>query len=142
MSFTEQLLEHPFSMIVAGPSKAGKSVYTSKLLKFIDSMCTVPPTEIIWCYSEYQPNYQTMACEIPRLRFVQGLPDFKDLRNETSSARLMVLDDLMSECSKNKEVTNLFTKGVHHWNISLIFIVQNIFFSGMRTAQHALFDSF
>ena len=122
-------------MIVAGPSKAGKTVFTSKFLKNIESLSTVNPTEIIWCYSEYQPHYQSLAQEIPNLHFVQGLPDIKELRKNSSKPKLLVLDDLMSESSKSKDVTNLFTKGVHHWNISVVFIVQNIFFSGMRTAR-------
>ena len=49
MAFQEQLFEHPFSMIIAGPSKAGKTVFTAKLLKHIDTLATVSPTEILWC---------------------------------------------------------------------------------------------
>ncbi len=135
MAFTEQLLQQPFSMIVAGPSKAGKTIFTSKLLKHIDSLSTVPPLEIIWCYSEYQPNYHNLACEIPHLRLVQGLPDIKELRKDTKTPRLMVLDDLMCDSANSKEIASLFTRGVHHWNISVVFIVQNIFFSGLRTAR-------
>jgi hypothetical protein len=47
----------------------------------------------------------------------------------------VVLDDLMAEGSKSKDLSTLFTRGVHHWGISLVFIVQNIFLGGLRTAR-------
>jgi hypothetical protein len=135
MAFTEQLLQHPFSMIVAGPSKAGKTVFTSKLLKHIDTLTTVPPVEILWCYTEYQPNYHSLVLENPRVQLIQGLPDLKELRKLSSVPRLLVLDDLMLETAKDNSMSSLFTRGIHHWNISVVFIVQNVFLSGLRTAR-------
>ncbi len=67
--------------------------------------------------------------------FEQGLPDIKEMRKVSSHPRLLVLDDLMLESSKSKDVANLFTKGVHHWGISVVHIVQNIFCGGLRTAR-------
>ena len=66
--------------------------------------------------------------------YTRVLPDQKELHS-SKSPHLMVIDDLMGECGKSKEMTNLFTRGVHHWGISVVFIVQNIFFSGLRTAR-------
>ena len=43
---------------------------------------------------------------------------------------LFILDDLMYECAKGKRLTNLFTKGSHHLNLSIIFITQNLFHKG------------
>ena len=134
MTFNEQLLEHPFSMIVSGPSKAGKTVFTTKLLKHIHSLSTVPPEEILWCYSEYQPNYHSLLCDFPQLQLYQGLPDSKVL-HASNRPRLLIIDDLMGESVKSKEMGSLFTRGVHHWGISVVFIVQNLFFSGLRTAR-------
>ena len=135
MAYNEQLLQHPFSMMVCGPSKAGKTLFTSKLLKHIDSLSSDSPKEIMWCYAEYQPTYNSLIREIPYLRLVQGIPDIKTLRKDSSIPRLMVLDDLMGESTKSTELSSLFTRGVHHWGISVVFIVQNLFFSGLRTAR-------
>ena len=135
MAFAEQLLQHPFSMLVAGPSKAGKTVFTSKLLKHIDSMSTIPPVEILWCYAEYQPNYHSLVLENPRVQLIQGLPDLKDLRKKSNIPRLLVLDDLMQESAKDNTMSTLFTRGIHHWNVSVVFIVQNVFLGGLRTAR-------
>jgi hypothetical protein len=123
-------------MVVAGPSKAGKTRFTFKLLKNINSMMTEQPVEILWYYSEYQPGYQALLAEVPGLRFVQGLPDVNELKRDTSLARLIVLDDLMTEMGKSGDkMTNLFSRGVHHWNVSLVSIVQNVFYGGLRTAR-------
>ncbi|GBO31067.1 hypothetical protein AVEN_174625-1 [Araneus ventricosus] len=49
--------------------------------------------------------------------------------NNISNA-LIIIDDLKSEISNNDNLTKLFTKGSHHRNMSIIFIVQNIFHKG------------
>jgi len=41
---------------------------------------------------------------------------------------LLILDDLMNETNQN--VTDLFTKGSHHRNLSVAYIVQNLFNNG------------
>ena len=48
---------------------------------------------------------------------------------------MIVIDDLMTELRNDKNQANLFTKGSHHLNISVVFISQNIFHQGtqMRT---------
>ncbi len=134
MSHTEQLLKHPFSCVVAGPSKAGKTVFVTKLLQHIDALSTVAPSEIVWFFSEYQPGYRQLAV-MPHVRLVQGSPSLSELRKDTTKPRLIILDDLMSDMKKKEsDLSQLFTKGVHHWNTSCVFIVQNLFF-GSRTAR-------
>ncbi len=120
-------------MLISGPSKCGKTVHVHKLLQHIDAMSTVPPREIIWYYSEYQPSYQQIA-GLPRLRLVQGLPNMAELRTNTQEAKLIVLDDLMTSL-KGADMEDLFTKGIHHWNTSCICIVQNLFHGGQRTSR-------
>ncbi len=133
MSHPEQLLKSPFSLVIAGPSKAGKTVFTSKLLQHIDSMCTTRPTRILWFFSEYQPAYRHLAT-MSRVQLKQGLPIMSELRADTETPKLIILDDLMHDVKGSPEMSQLFTKGVHHWNISCVFIVQNLFFCG-RTAR-------
>ncbi len=43
---------------------------------------------------------------------------------------LIVLDDLMSQCSNNPCVADLFTRGLHHRGISVLYLTQNLFPSG------------
>jgi hypothetical protein len=51
---------------------------------------------------------------------------------------LIVLDDLIAQSSKDKRIADLFTKGSHHRNLSIMYIVQNIFHQckEMRNISH------
>ena len=44
--------------------------------------------------------------------------------------KLIIIDDLMRESSSVEAIVNLFTKDSHHNNLSVIFIIQNIFHQG------------
>jgi hypothetical protein len=57
------------------------------------------------------------------------------LKTEKNESQIVVLDDLMLEAKNNAFLTKLFTRGCHHWNISVIQIVQNAFFDGLRTSR-------
>ena len=63
--------------------------------------------------------------------FCEGLPD---IQNEDNKCRLVIVNDLMSEADES--LTDLFTKGSHHKNISVIHIVQNLF--GKNKQQRTL----
>ena len=40
---------------------------------------------------------------------------------------LVVLGDLMSQCSNDQRVADLFTRGSHHCGISVLYLTQNLF---------------
>jgi hypothetical protein len=67
------------------------------------------------------------------MRYVEGLPSEEEILED--KPHIVIIDDLMSELGSDKNLTNLFTKGSHHNDISIIFISQNIFHQGsqMRT---------
>jgi hypothetical protein len=48
------------------------------------------------------------------------------------------MDDLMAQSSKDKRIADLFTKGSHHRNLSIIYIVQNIFHQGKEMRNISL----
>ena len=131
MAYEDPKLQWPFAMYCTGPSQCGKTVFTTKLCRYIDEMSTVAPKEIIWYFGEYQPAYRELVA-IPKLRLVQGLPDLVELKGNTEP-KIIILDDLMNEV-KDSQLTQLFTRSVHHWNLSCVFLVQNLFFGG-RTAR-------
>ena len=51
---------------------------------------------------------------------------------------LIVLDDLMNQSWRDKRIANLLTKGSYHRNLSVIYIVQNIFHQGKETRNISL----
>ena len=55
-----------------------------------------------------------------------------------SKRNLVVIDNLMQELSNDPRITSLFTKGCHHRNLNVIFILQNIFPRGKELRDMSL----
>ncbi len=121
----------PFRAVISGPSMAGKSVFCLKLVENLDAMVTEKIDKIIFCYSEWQPSYSRLPSGVV---LNEGPPNLDELKSDKSS-KLVVLDDLMDVISKTPALTTLFVKGSHHWNLSIIFLVQNLFYSNLRNAR-------
>ena len=118
---------HPWSCILAGPSGCGKTVFIGKFLKNLYDMSDTPFDRIILYYGEWQAGYRELGKNV---EFREGLPQSSDYAGD-SRAKLIIIDDLMAEASTGGNViSNLFTKGSHHNNLSVIFITQNIFHQG------------
>ena len=107
-------------MIVSGPSGCGKSTFLERLIENKKYLIDEPEIKILWCYAESNAIPKNSSC----ISFYQGIPD--DLTNATNEPLLIILDDLMSD-GYNKKVCELFTKGSHHRNISVVLVTQNLF---------------
>lgn len=112
-------LKHPFTALVVGPTCCGKTQFVYKLIENVDRMIDPPPNRIVYCYGEYQQSFRKYS----DVEFRQGLPDASDF--DGSEPVLLVIDDLMQETDET--VANLFTKGSHHRNVSVVFLAQNLF---------------
>ena len=128
-------LQHPFTMCISGPTSCGKTFLVNKILQsFISGRPKITPTpqRIIWMYKRWQPLYEEIKKAVyPTVEFVQGIPANleKDEYINPKVRNLIVLDDLMSTASKDQRVTDLFTEGSHHRNLSVIAINQNLYYS-------------
>ncbi len=127
------LLKQPFTAIVAGPTKAGKTIWVKNLILHSESMIFPSPKEMYYCYTEWQPIYQELINY--GVTMIEGLPDMTQLKSDPSRPKLLILDDLMQEMKSDKKLVQLYTKGSHHWNLSVLHIVQNLFFDGLRTSR-------
>jgi hypothetical protein len=122
-------LQHPFTLIVAGPSSCGKSTFVIRLLEYKEQLCDIVFKNIVWCHSEDNAPHH-----LKDVSFVKGVPDFENPENVPT---LIVLDDLM-DSAYSKKVSELFTKGSHHRNISLVLITQNLFHQGPSSRDISL----
>ena len=124
-SLTTMTFKHPFSMIVSGPSASGKSVWTRNLL--ISSLIQPSPERIIWCFGQWQSLYDDIRKKIPWIEFVKGIPDYLNSENyiDTNKRNLLVFDDLMTEAKCDQRIADLFTRGSHHRNLSVVYLTQN-----------------
>ncbi len=125
-------LKTPCSILVSGPSQSGKTWFTIRLVQNAGQMFTTPPQDVYWCYAEFQPAYRKLP---PTVKLINGLPPMEELRKDPLRPKLVIVDDLMMEGNKGEEITMLTTRGCHHLNTSLVFLVQNTFYKGQRTAR-------
>ena len=125
-------LKSPFTAMLAGPTGSGKTHLIMNLIEQSQTVSFPPPVEIVYCYEAWQKVFEPYQ---DRVRFVEGLIDVKtDMVNDGRN-RWLIIDDLMEE-GRGKENTNaLYTKYSHHMNISVFFIVQNLFPKGNRTVS-------
>ena len=67
---------------------------------------------------------------MPHIEVVKGIPTALERDSGVNKRNLIVFDDKMINASKDKRIVNLFTRGSHHRNLSVIYIVQNLFHQG------------
>ena len=131
--------ESPTSIFIVAPSNSGKTVLAKNILKHADGMFKIPPTQIFFCYTVYQPLYDEMKKEIPNIHFHQSLPTMDTLTEwgAIHGHKIVVLDDLMMDAANSDEIVHLMCVGSHHHQITVIHILQNLFQKGksMRTAS-------
>uniref|UniRef100_A0ABD2VU05 Uncharacterized protein n=1 Tax=Trichogramma kaykai TaxID=54128 RepID=A0ABD2VU05_9HYME len=101
-------------------------------------MCNVRFDRVLFYYGAWQESYRTdFQTIVPIIEFREGLPAPEDYSNDNERRKLLILDDLMRE-SSNADVLDLFTKGSHHKNLSIIFITQNVFHQGAKQRDLSL----
>ena len=127
------LFKHPFTCTISGSSKCGKTAF---LLKMLQSDTIQPQADrIVILYKRWQPLYDNFKSFLPKAEFYKGIPrnldddKFFDVRKRN----LIVLDDLMSDTSKDNCVSELFTEGSHHRNLSVVNLTQNLFPPGKQS---------
>jgi len=69
------------------------------------------------------------------IQFVEGIPE--NFGNAQGKPSLLILDDLLNEAYSDK-VCDLFTKGSHHRNVSVILVTQNLFHQGRKCRDISL----
>jgi len=122
---TYVVLKHPFTMLINGPSGSGKSEFVRNLLYNRYLMFDTDFDSIEWNYGVAQKTHNEIKDMVPDIKFSEGLPDDKELSKNTKP-KLLILDDLMKE-TQGDIVGSIFTKRSHHNNMSVIYLVQNLF---------------
>ena len=81
-----------------------------------------------------------MLVAMPHIEFVKGILTAleQDSSFDVNKRNLIVFDDQMIDASKDKRILNLFTRGSHHRNLSVIYIVQNLFHQGRGSRSISL----
>ena len=125
-------------MMMTGPSGSGKTEWTIKLL--LTSLIQSAPERILWCFGQWQPLYEDHQKRIPWIEFVHGIPGYLNSPQFINPGKqnLIIFDDLMTEAKSDQRIADLFTKGSHHRNISIVYLTQNMFPQGKACRNIAL----
>ena len=99
-----------------------------------------PPSKVLYCYGIHQDLFDDMERSVPNFQSRQGLPTVEELDEFTRDKRhkLVIIDDLMHEVMRNRNMELLFTQGTHHKCVSVILITQNLYPGGKHARTIAL----
>ena len=125
-------MKHPFTCLVSGPTGCGKTTLVKEIIQ--QKLIQPSPKTILWLYAADQPLYKGMK----GVEFYQGIPDDIEERFDPKKTNLLIIDDLMTQCHSDERMTRLFSVGSSHKNLSIIFIVHNLFHHGKEMRNISL----
>lgn len=130
--------KHPWTSLICGPTGCGKTVFVRRFLRNLTAMSDTVFDRVIFYHGDnldsdtaelLRNSHRDPANRNIKIELHEGLPQPEDYSHDNNLKKLIIIDDLMRE-SSNNTIVDLFTKGSHHKNISVIFITQNIFHQG------------
>jgi len=124
----------PFGCLVAGPSMSGKSHFILQVLKSPTKYFDPPPARVIYVYSVWQDAFENAT----NITFVEGVKGLSTISFSKRVPTILVIDDLMEELCNDKTLSVLFTREMHHKNVTVFFLVQNLYKQGRCMRDVAL----
>jgi len=124
-------LKHPSRFIICGPSQSGKSTFVEKLLNNMKDMFGFYFDSIIYFSGQSFPLFDSVDGR-KIIKTSKITPEFIE-RLDENFRNLIIIDDNMHLIVNDLTMSDLFTKKSHHKNITVIFIVQNLFPKGNYT---------
>ena len=114
----------PANLFICGQSQSGKSHLVRSMLHHLEDLFYPVPTRVIYCYGEYQKEFDKMSnMELDKMSNVELVEGFRNdlyvLTNNHENS-VVVLHNLMMQCSNDQRVSDLFTRGSHHHGISVL----------------------
>ena len=81
-----------------------------------------------------------MLVAMPHIEFVKGITTAleQDSYFDVNKRNLIAFDDQIIDASKDKRILTFVTRGSHHRNLSVIYIVQNLFHQGKGSRSISL----
>ena len=118
-------LKHPSRFIIFGVSGSGKTTFLRKMLIYMKELFGFLFDRIIYFSGQGFIDDDEIH-GIPNEKISIINKDFIEQINPKSK-NLLILDDNMHQITNDMVFSDIFTKYSHHLNMSVIFIVQNLF---------------
>src|SRR5258706_13848 len=127
-------LVQPFNCVIAGPTQCDKTFFLTELLVHNKQLCLKPIDRLVYCYGTWLPETFTRLKRHfgDRLElhsgFVESIDSCKFDPHLTNCIIIkLIIINLMTDAVKNQQISDLFTRGSHHRNLSVFLLMQNIF---------------
>jgi hypothetical protein len=130
-----KVFAHPSQLMIAGATKSGKSSLVVQIIKNMEKMFDTVPESVYWFYA-MPSSVEHVPHELPGVKLRNGSPTEDMIASIIKNGRpkLMIMDD-MQQMMDNKNqaqiISDIFTKVSHHGNLSVIFIVQNLYLKNL-----------
>lgn len=117
-------------MVVASPSKSGKSTLVNDLLMEAHHYFTTPSRRVYYFYNVWSPTFDGLKKAGKVTEFVKGICTAEWLEEKCAAGSeandtTIVLDD--QALNITKDVAEIFSVGSHQYGINFILLAQNLF---------------
>ena len=121
-------LKHPTTIYDSGPTRCGKTRLVRRILE--EQLIQPFATRIILMFSQWQSDYDMIRERYPGIEFETEWRDEIFDSFSPKQRNILVLDDQMGVASLSTSVADLFTKVSHHRNLTVIYLMQNVYNQG------------
>ena len=117
-------------MLVASPSKYGKSTYVSKMIRRHEELFDKPASQFYYFYNVWSSTFDDLRASLENITFIKGLCDMAWLEQnvKVDSGVTIVVDDQAMNITK--DVAEVFSVGSHQYGVNFILMAQNLFTKG------------
>lgn len=125
------MFKAPFTSIISGGTGTGKTKWLLKFIKYAKDLINPEPSHILYAYSEI--NEDILELKKNGVETFNGVPSKEEIMARPKNT-LLILDDLVGEI-KPDFLDTIFTRGSHHWNVSVVLLTQNLYDKNIKTAR-------
>ena len=121
------------AFMLAGPSSCGKSTFVKNLIKYRNVMFNRKIENVYIVCSNVQSMYEGLVKNGDVTQIFYEMPSKNEILEiaqigKRQGGTILILDDVLSEIAKNNIlIQEIFTEIAHHYNLSVVLCVQNLF---------------
>lgn len=137
-------LQHPFRMLISGPSGVGKSRFVLDQIISRNDSINCPIKRIFYFYGTFDAGYHSELFDAARsvynidIKFEKGIANVDPEQLDPATPTLLIFDDLFMEIQQSQTLASYFTRETRHRNTSVIMIQQTIFGRGKFSREISL----